>query len=252
MNNHPIFSVLTGKTAYYFNADVDNDWNTLGNWWMDSGYNQAATELPGSGDHAIINANCNFIDGFNGGNVTVGALTVNGPYVSFGSGFGSSVVTVEGNATLGGCYTYANLKVGGTCTLNSGTSIDGGTIQGLGNTYPTRWGTIVINNSVTKGNLGMLVGNITFNDSSVLAGMVEGNVVFNNTSAMNQGGWIFKSYTSYNPLTAAANTGNATFNNSSNMNDGTVDGDATFNGSSSKNGGTVVGSITCNTTGTCP
>lgn len=38
----------------YYNAGTDTDWNTLTNWWTDSGFTVQAGSLPGVSDDVII------------------------------------------------------------------------------------------------------------------------------------------------------------------------------------------------------
>ncbi|MFM7796943.1 MAG: hypothetical protein ACKO7N_09285, partial [Candidatus Nitrosotenuis sp.] len=41
-------------TLYFNNATLDNDWNTLGNWWSDSALTTPALALPTSSDDVVV------------------------------------------------------------------------------------------------------------------------------------------------------------------------------------------------------
>ena len=59
----------------YFNGAVDNNWNTLGNWWTNSGLSIQATSLPSSSDSVIILED---VDSNSGSEPTVVNMTVDG------------------------------------------------------------------------------------------------------------------------------------------------------------------------------
>ena len=50
-----IYTSVWGATLYY-NAATDTNWNTLTNWWQDSGFTIQATALPGISDDVIVSA----------------------------------------------------------------------------------------------------------------------------------------------------------------------------------------------------
>jgi hypothetical protein len=124
----------------YFNAAVDNDWNTLGNWWTSDAFTTQASALPTSSDSVVLSASV----GSNSGSApTVVNLTSNGNI--------SIPFTVTGTATFNG---------GGPNSSDSGT---------------TMTGNFVFNNDAGHGG-GTIVGNVTFNDDSYTYSSITGNI----------------------------------------------------------------------------
>jgi hypothetical protein len=134
----------------YFNAAVDTDWDTLGNWWEDEPCTVAASALPTSSDDVVLLAIC---DANSGGDPTVANLEVSADSRSIWititvtglamfSGVGSSnygTITgdcvfsgegsnnqgaVTGNCTFSGDYSFnRNATVTGTVTFRNLSSI---------------------------------------------------------------------------------------------------------------------------------
>jgi hypothetical protein len=50
-----------GQTYYFNNAEGDNSWGTLGNWWLDSGHTLSASELPGPTKDVVVTGLVNIL-----------------------------------------------------------------------------------------------------------------------------------------------------------------------------------------------
>ena len=186
--------------TFYFNAAVDNEWQTLGNWWMDDNFTTQATALPTSVDDVIATAS---ITSNSGSEPTVANFTFNDPN---GNGPLISIsITVNGDAT----FNDSSYNNGGTVTGDA-------TFNDSSFNYGTVTGNATFNDSST--NNGTVTGNATFNDTSLNSGTVNGDAVFNDSSS--------NFYSTVN--------GDAVFNDSS-SNSGTVNGDATFSLSAASN-----------------
>lgn len=130
----------------YYNAAVDNDWNTLGNWWTNSGHTSAAASLPTSSDSVVASANINA----NGGSMPT--------VVNFTTTASLAIqITVTGVATFSG--SAANLT-----NQNS----TGGEV--IGN--------CVFQNGAKLWQYATVTGNATFHDTALahLQSSITGNV----------------------------------------------------------------------------
>lgn len=141
--------------TFYFNGAVDGDWQTLGNWWMDSDHTVAATALPTSADSVIAVGN---IDTNSGSEPTVVNFTMDDPGEEYVYNIMSVSVTVTGTATFNGSSSLFLGTVTGDATFNDSASSN-----------------------------GTVSGNATFNDSSYNEGYVGGDATFNDYSSV--GGW---------------------------------------------------------------
>jgi len=149
----------------YFNAAVNTNWDTNGNWWTD----EAATEpgnKPTSADSAVILAS---VASNSGGNPTIINLTVatNGVTVA------GVTMTVTGVAAFSGSSSN-NGTITGDCTF-SGSSSNNGTITG----DCTFSGTSYNNNN------SIITGNATFTGTSYIGtgGTITGTVRMSTLSA---------------------------------------------------------------------
>jgi hypothetical protein len=163
----------------YFNAAVDYDWATLGNWWQDEDCTIPATALPAPADDVVIL-------------VTVGSLgaarTVSSATVPGSLSFADYVLTVTNGATFfGGGYINAGCIVNANCVFNDG-SENGGIINGnaVFNDFSANY--YYINTQIN--------GNAVFNDNSRNYAMVNGNAVFNHNSYMEEDGSSYYGYVS--------------------------------------------------------
>jgi hypothetical protein len=138
-----VFPAGTAAATLYFNAAVDNDWATVGNWWLDAEHTIAAGRLPAAIDSVFVSpsieasgqtvANITMDDGSEG-NEIFGTLTVTGTAIVAGAFLMSATIT--GNAVF----------------------------------------------SANAAHLGTVTGNATFNDNSVNFGSVTGTATFNDSA----------------------------------------------------------------------
>ena len=208
--------VATSKVLY-FNGAVDSDWNTLGNWWLDSNFTVHATHLPRSIDSVIASSTISINSG---SQPTVVDFTLldpdynDYPYLNIeitvtdNATFNDSSTnygTINGNATFNGSYnegiingnatfnnsSYNNTTINGNATFNDTSFNDYGTINGNAtfngsstNTFGTVYGDATFNdNTVNSG--GNITVDAVFNDSTINDGVVYGNAIFNNNSTNN-------------------------------------------------------------------
>lgn len=118
----------------YYNAAVDNDWNTLGNWWTDSGHTSAAASLPTSSDSVVASANINA----NGGSMPTVVNFTTTAYMAI-------QITVTGVATFSG---------------------SGGRLTNENNTGAEVIGNAVFQNGATLWQYATVTGNATFHDTA--------------------------------------------------------------------------------------
>ena len=156
------------RTLYY-NGAVDTNWNTLGNWWLDSGHTVAAPSLPAAGDSVIATAN---IASNSGGAVTVVNFTLSGTSKSL-----QISITVTGMTTFNDSSSTSNVTVTGNATFNDTSRIAFGTLIGNA-TF----------NDSSDNDASTISGDATFNDSSrnLTDSTVTGDATFNDSSR-NQG-----------------------------------------------------------------
>lgn len=176
----------------YFNNAIDGDWQTLGNWWQDSGCTNPAVSLPSISDDVHI---LNTVAVNSGSVPTVHNMLVSG----IASGIYISIeITVTGLATLdgGNVYLYTATPeneyaiINGNCLFLNGASTD---------------------NIVSS----IVNGNATFEQNTGNYGLVDGDAIFNQNSV------------NYGSVTQ-----DATFNHNSVNFDGDVTGNAEFNDAS--------------------
>ena len=259
---------------YYFNGAVDNDWNELGNWWMDSTYTTPAENLPSSEDTAYIYATVNSNSGDPisvlsisiydcvlavpvtvseglSANLESGLLntitgnvslldssynegTIAGDATFYSTSYNSTAGIVENNAIFNDS-SYNNGTINGNATFNN-SSYNNSIVYGIGTFY----------NSSYNQTDGTLQFDVTFNDSSYNSGYIGdgegGTVIFNNTS-QNYGAINYP--TTFNDRSINSDDGgsinnNTTFNNYS-ENAGYTYGDNTYFNDNSTNSGTVTG-----------
>ena len=204
-------------STLYFNAAVNTIWNTLGNWFTDSGFTIPAVSIPANGDTVYIESN-----------------VITGPSSSVT--LANLFVAQNANADLA---TGDNITVTGTTTIG---------VTGL---YSGTLSNIIVSNTVFYGESyknGTVTGNTTFNDSSYNANTVTGNATFNDTS-YNLG--TVTGNATFNDSSRNDDglvTGNATFNDSSYNEYGAIEGNVVFNDTSYNFSGVVGGDATFNTT----
>lgn len=197
---------INGIKYVYFNASIDGNLLTIGNWWREPSFTTPVEYLPSSLDNVLIVANA-----------TSGTAT----YLSAGinsASIGSSVSITASSITLNGTSSNAGTLVGATAlnntAFNTGTitgettlntdSYNNGTITGNAtfnaNTYNGINGSVSGNATFrgTEGNAGTVGGAAEFFDTTENSGTVEGNATFRNSSS-NAGGVVEGNATIYNP-----------------------------------------------------
>jgi hypothetical protein len=175
-------------TPLYFNAAVNGNLATLGNWWQDSGFTTPADALPNNSTPVFISAP-----------VTSGTATYKSATIT--ANIGSAVSITANQITLNSGINSGTL-IGPVVLNNSASNV--GTITGNStfnaNTYNG------INGSVsgdatfrgTEGNAGTVGGAAEFFDTTENSGTVEGNAIFRDSSS-NSGGVVEGNATIYNP-----------------------------------------------------
>ena len=143
-------------TALYFNAAVDGNLATLGNWWQDSGFTTPADALPDNLYSVFITAP-----------VTSGTATYLSATIT--ANIGSAVSITANTITL-------------NSGINSGTLVGSVVLNNSASNIGTITGAVTLNGS--SFNNGTITGNATFrNSSSNSGGVVEGNATIYNPSA---------------------------------------------------------------------
>ena len=205
----------------YFNAAVDNDWDTLLNWWSDASFTIPSIALPATGDTVYIAA-----DMYTGPSVPV---TLNHIYVADAS-TGGGAFLVRLNVNITSDVTFFDLSG----TLGSGQFV-GNVIfndSSYNDIYFAITGAVTFNDSSYNADAAVITGATTFNDSSYNVGIINGATTFNylsSNSGIVTGNCIFNG-SSFNTALAS---GTATFNDSSYNNaGGLVDYETIFNDSS--------------------
>jgi hypothetical protein len=210
-----------GFEEFYFNAALDNDWNTLGNWWANEAHTAPAIRLPGI--HDVVYAEVDILT--NSGDPAIARnMTIIGPAqfdiditlsnrATFIEDANFTGVIVEGQAyfyensinnwEINGDVrfydrSYNNASINGSVRFY-GTSYNKGTVTGRGRFYDSSYNHAeghVINDEDTTGrfrdesiNYGTVAGEeIEFEDVSKNLGEIIGNAEFeadfyNNDSA---------------------------------------------------------------------
>lgn len=204
------FQAPAGPFTLYFNGAVDNDWATLGNWWLDDEHTVPATALPTAGDSAIATAS---IDSNSSSEPTMVNFTMDG---DGGNNFLGTNITATGTVSFTNYLEVYETITAPLVTFSTGSNTQGGSIVGDAvfnddsSNNATVTGNATFDDSSQNGGDATVTGNATFDSESFNNGTVTGNATFNSDS--HNGGIV---------------TGNATFNNDS-YNSGSVTGNATF------------------------
>lgn len=263
----------------YFNAAVNDNWNTLGNWWQNVGFTVPAVAIPTTGDTCemygqistsptspLVYAAINWRTGQNMANLTnISAAVVISFYGTTYTEGNLNTAVFNNNtfndgdiatATFNNSSYHQNGTIT-TATFNAGTYsistvINGTFNSGSSNQYILTNGTFaggsngadgVVTTGVFTGSGGNGAGGIvvsgTFNDTSFNEGEVT-TATFNDNAQNNNGGIVGTGTFNDDSVNNIGGTvTTATFNNSS-LNEGDCT-TATFNnGAFNENGGTVV------------
>jgi hypothetical protein len=157
--------VYSAAATLYFDGAVDNDWATVGNWWLDAAGTEPAGRLPASVDSAVV----------------LGAVYTSASPVVLASLTVSSSDEFYGQYTVLGSTSFTDNSVNfaqitGNATFND-TSTNGGTVTG----------NATFNDSSSNSSDGTVSGNATFNDSSQNYGNVTGTATFTGSACNDEG-----------------------------------------------------------------
>jgi hypothetical protein len=137
----------------YFNMEVDDEWTTVGNWWLDAGRTEPAGRLPAEIDSVVASSTVS-VSG-----QTVVDFTINDPE---GDGFAlAGDLTVTGIATFNG-YAANVAAITGNAVFNNFAS---NSSSGLGQID----GNATFNDNATNGTIdynGLVTGTATFTGSA--------------------------------------------------------------------------------------
>lgn len=182
------------STLYYSN-EIDNDWNTIGNWFLDSAKTTPAASIPQEGDDVIIlkaidtpptdpislssvTTNLTFINTVRFANITSDQFTFNSSSRVFGSFTGNATFngTSANNGEATGEVVFNGTSVNESEDSNDPDNFPGGKIIG---------GPVIFNTSSINRN--SIEVNVTFNDSSKNQSNILGDVTFNTPLFSHQG-----------------------------------------------------------------
>jgi Bacterial Ig-like domain/The GLUG motif len=187
---------------FYYNAAVDNDWNTVGNWWSDENFTVPASSTPGAYDSVFIYGDVSnntgtipMVDSFNAfdSQVEIPLIVYNGAefhgHSSYLGAFLLGDAEFDDQSYSGFSimeFTFSTSHIIGNVLFNSPTTANYGTITGNASFYGG------------YGNAGLIFGNVDFNDNTSNPGVVTGNVIFRNNS-FNANGTINGNADVYSP-----------------------------------------------------
>jgi hypothetical protein len=236
----------------YYNAAVNTDWSTLGNWWTDSSFSTPASSLPSSGDYVEMYGDClgnsgnpAVVDTFFTVQTLDISITANGidQNTIWGSVGYNGVINVLNESTtnaivFNGSNNYGIVNSSGKCNFYGGANY--GTINApnceFSQTGFNGVGGNVIADCIfeyygyvgySAYNAGSISGVCTFSATSKNIGTITGNCTFYNSSYQEYPGSISGN------VTFNDNSGNGnwdTYNN--NTGGGDIVGDVIFNDSS--------------------
>lgn len=242
--------------AKYFNGAVNDQWDTLGNWWGDAAHTQPATALPVAGADVFIEAD---VTTGPAAPVALNSVTCSGTALFSVSNVTATLFTFNDSSdcatNLNGAAVFNNTSFASTCdfastaTFNNASFVDVGAVctfngDAVFNNTANQKGTATFNANVTFNNTSRTTGTsiaafsaATFNGGSSNDNILTGDAVFNNTAHNSTGSTI---------------SGNAIFNDSSeNRGGATVSGTGTFNDTSTNvHLGVVAGTATFNDSST--
>jgi hypothetical protein len=236
----------------YFNAAVNYNWNTLGNWWNNSSFTSPATSLPGNNDTVYI---LQTVTTPPTAGVSLACIYVNSPNPGYSPCYNATFTSASGNASFLGSVNNGTINGNGTFSCygsNNGIVTKNGTFSN----YSSNFGTVKCcgtfsnysnNNSVVccfaafnghSCNTDRVCDSASFNSfSSNYGGSVYGNATLSFFSSNDSGGAIFGAacfiYNSINQ-TYSCVYNNAIFDGSTNY--GCVTNNATFCNNSTNSG----------------
>lgn len=173
----------------YFNAAVNSNWNTLGNWWLNEAGTTPATSLPGSGDSVFIQET---VESNSGSVPAVANLTVTNNAASTGP----IELTVTGTAIWHGGFLGTQLN--GSATFRDGSTFGDLTVQPFGGVSPVITGDATFEDYTgfylyTAEQTFTVGGDLKFYDYAKmnlyypLADTIAGSIAFNDYSSVGYG-----------------------------------------------------------------
>jgi hypothetical protein len=144
-------AVPAGPATLYFDGAVNNDWTTVGNWWLDDGHTQAAGRLPAQIDSVVAT------ESITASGQTVLDFTLNGSSTGL-----SGTLTVTGIATFND-FSFLDGTITGNATFNDGSGNEG-----------TVTGNSTFNDN--SYNIGTVTGTATFTGFACNSGTVDGSI----------------------------------------------------------------------------
>ena len=242
------FSSAYAATLYYKDTQMTPDyaWDTIVNWWTNSGHTIPAGALPTTGDTVYVDG-----DIYSGPStlvtlayIHVGSLTMP-TFCSITGAIGNATFyngtyhfgTVDGDAVFNGGNNGAMSTVTGNATFNSG-----------GNNMGTVQGDAIFNDTSENGAGRAVEGGATFNDSSINYGTVDQitsthTVTFNDSSQNGSGGVASSCIFNHNSINKGMCFSNTVLNGNSYIDttgEVSFGGSATFNDYSYNNSSNLV------------
>jgi hypothetical protein len=234
-----------GSLVLYYNAAIDENWNTLGNWWTNSSHSIPSPILPDWLSSVVLNGSCCC------GNPTVFNFTFASDLGSYYSSLSLSVLNIMEVYGLG-FMDSGSITVYGTAIFydnsSSAAEITGETIfyDNSSNDYTGIIYSYTIFNDNSR-NYGSIETNATFNDAAWNVGFInnlsDASNIFN-AGSVNAGQVIGDTIFNYSTNDSGAVYGDAIFNNSI-IYGGGIDGNCILNGLSQIDG-FVYGDLTLN------
>ena len=231
----------------YYNAAVDDNWSTAGNWWTDAGHTVPLGGLPATTDSVVLSAalseaayEATVV------NLTTSydlELTLTCTLATFNStAIHGSFGVITGAAVFNGTSQCAGAVVGNVTFNNSATHEFGSSIVGT-----------VIFNDTSQANAGYISGNVTFNDTSIgTSGTIAGNVTLNDSADLQEINVSLLYTITCNDLskitaTTAVISATCTFNDDSYSTSTVITGDCVFNDDAQNRVASVItGTVTFN------
>jgi hypothetical protein len=109
-------------TLYFLDrsGNANEEWDTLGNWWLDDAHTEPATSLPTAANNVVLSSSA---DGNSSGPITVANLTMEAGRLSVN-------ITVTGMATFNGTSELSGATLTGNATFNDDSQLNDGTVTG--------------------------------------------------------------------------------------------------------------------------
>ena len=215
----------------YFAASVDQNWDTLGNWWSDAacteGFSGTLTGVTVTDTDETVT--CDSTAGLVVGRPITGTgIDTSSTVASITNGteFELSLPAIANGSSNLSCELHVIPVTGDDVVIATGN----GTVAGTPSADVL--GLVTVNGDSVL-NVTLEAASFEFNDTSSNAGTITGNVTFNNDSHSDYNGYI---------------AGNCTFNDDS-IGDGTITGNADYyDNSATYSGITATGDVTFNNT----